>query len=853
MSTTNPPDGFRRLGDFELVREVGHGGMGVVYEARQVSLNRTVALKVLSGGLGLTAKAVQRFRREAEAAAKLHHTNIVPVYATGEHDGTHFYAMELIDGPSLAVVIRQNRGSAAEANTELPADLGATTPHISSEPTPLSTSSATDSSSSHYFDRAAAMIADVADALHYAHQNNVTHRDIKPSNLLVSSDGRLSVTDFGLARMLEQPGMTITGEFMGTPAYMSPEQIAAGRVPLDHRTDIYSLGATLYELLTLRPPFQADGRDKLLAMVTQKEPASPRSVNAKVPRDLETICMKCLEKDPDRRYQNAKGLAEDLRRYVNRFAILAKRAGPVSRLKKWVARNPAIVGGAVAVLLALAVAGFFAWQAKQESDQRKIEQQQAKQDRDRLAAEQAVDKAILEAMSGDATAALEAIADAANKGADSGRLDMLRGIVEIQRGRPKLALVSLAQALRKLPDSVAVKALQAKAFLDDGQFQAFDEVYLLLERSDPQTPEDHLFLGLLQAEPGWDPVAALRTLEKMPSRAGHSPVARLARAAAQTSYAQLTGDAKDAERALEDLRHVGLPDSHPLLLTTRVSACMTTAHAYDRIDLRRDDLRRDEVLKQAAQDIERMAGYRENPVVALARCQYYHFREMDDLLLDTIQKAIKDRAHTPLMTSFEVDVHYRRDAFEKALKAIGESSPEADNPWWSAQKAIVLAAIPGRKDDALQAFEEANRLAKGGTGGPALIPGYVQLLGPKFVETSQEYAIKNRKRALLMPKIHNGWYNHMLDFHAGSRTETELIKIADKNKFNLCEAHFYIGLRRLAKGDRDEAKKCFRLAAETAVFTFWEYMWGRAFLDRMEKNPSWPPWISPEKNEAKAK
>ncbi|HLJ95344.1 MAG TPA: serine/threonine-protein kinase, partial [Gemmataceae bacterium] len=298
----------KRLGDFEIVREIGRGGMGIVFDAQQVSLNRKVALKVLSAGLGLTPKAVQRFHREAEAAAKLHHTNIVPVYATGEEQGTHFYAMERIDGPSLDAVIRQMRaGQSTDTGSEsTPSDI-ATGPYIQAPlPPPSFTGSGTGTPlSAERFDRAAAMIADVADALHHAHQHGVTHRDIKPSNLLLSSDGRLSVTDFGLARMLEQPGMTITGEFVGTPAYMSPEQVTAGRIPLDHRTDIYSLGATLYELLTLRPPFRADGRDKLLAMVVQKEPAAPRSIDAKIPRDLETICLKCLEKDPDRRYQNA--------------------------------------------------------------------------------------------------------------------------------------------------------------------------------------------------------------------------------------------------------------------------------------------------------------------------------------------------------------------------------------------------------------------------------------------------------------------------------------------------------------------------------------------------------------------
>ncbi|HEV2946038.1 MAG TPA: serine/threonine-protein kinase, partial [Gemmataceae bacterium] len=327
MAQSSAFGGQRRLGDFEIVRELGRGGMGIVYEARQVSLNRQVALKVLSGVLGLTAKAVQRFQREAEAAAKLHHTNIVPVYATGEEDGTHFYAMELIDGPSLDHVIRQLRPASLPGEASRSPELEATGPYVGESGSTSTLGASSLSSDGHYFDTVARMIAEVADALEYAHQQGVIHRDIKPSNLLLSPNARLSINDFGLARMLEQPGMTMTGEFVGTPAYMSPEQITAGRTLLDHRTDIYSLGATLYELLTLHPPFTGERRDQVLTQILHKEPKAPRKMNPKVPVDLETICLKAMEKDPDGRYQTAGKLAEDLRHFVNRFAIKARRAG----------------------------------------------------------------------------------------------------------------------------------------------------------------------------------------------------------------------------------------------------------------------------------------------------------------------------------------------------------------------------------------------------------------------------------------------------------------------------------------------------------------------------------------------
>jgi serine/threonine protein kinase len=386
--------GRQRLGDFEIVREIGRGGMGVVYQARQVSLNRKVALKVLGAGLGLTPHAVQRFQREAEAAARLHHTNIVPVYATGEQDGTHFYAMELIEGPSLNHVIRQLRqASEKETASAGPAPSSPVTddpsaaltgPYVESPDTSSGSaaggSSTQLSSDGRYFDNVARLMAEVADALEHAHQHGVIHRDIKPSNLLLSPDGRLSVNDFGLARVLEQPGVTMTGEFVGTPMYMSPEQITAGRTPLDHRTDIYSLGATLYELLTLRQPFAGERRDQVLAQILHKEPLPPRRLNRKVPVDLETICLKAMDKDPDRRYPTAKALADDLRCYLNRFAIAARRAGPVTRMTKFVRRHKLATAVGAVILLLASAAGVTTWlyhQGRREIAKKEVDTQAA--------------------------------------------------------------------------------------------------------------------------------------------------------------------------------------------------------------------------------------------------------------------------------------------------------------------------------------------------------------------------------------------------------------------------------------------------------------------------------------------
>jgi serine/threonine protein kinase/Flp pilus assembly protein TadD len=358
----------KRLGDFELLRELGRGGMGIVYEARQISLKRRVALKLLPPGLGLTGTAVQRFKREAQAAAKLHHTNIVPVYAIGEEEGSHYYSMELIEGEPLSRILNDLRGQGSNPLMEAAVTQTATAVGEMERPEPTPTISGptslsdTSSSSREWFDTVARLLADVADALHYAHGRGVIHRDVKPANLMLSNDGRLCLTDFGLARIAQEPGMTVSGSFLGTPAYMSPEQVVAGRMKIDHRTDVYSLGAVLYEMLTLRRAFEGETREHIVSGIVTKDPRPPRRYNPRVPVDLETICQKAMEKDPDRRYGTAGEFAEDLRQYLQHGLIKARRANIAQRTMKSIRRHPTVAISVLAVIL-LTAAGTVTWQA----------------------------------------------------------------------------------------------------------------------------------------------------------------------------------------------------------------------------------------------------------------------------------------------------------------------------------------------------------------------------------------------------------------------------------------------------------------------------------------------------------
>jgi serine/threonine protein kinase/Flp pilus assembly protein TadD len=341
------------LGDYHLLREVGRGGMGVVYEAEQISLGRRVALKVLPFAAALDARQLQRFKNEAQAAAHLHHQNIVPVYAVGCERGVHYYAMQFIDGQTLAQVIADCRLPIADCDKSA---IGNRQSAIDMTPPVAALSTARASKDPSYVRAVARIGIQAAEALEYAHEQDIVHRDIKPANLLVDGRGNVWITDFGLAQCRGETRLTMTGDVLGTLRYMSPEQARARHGVVDQRTDIYSLGATLYELLTLQPIFAGTNREEILLQIALEDPQPLGRWNRAIPADLETIVLKALAKNPEERYATAQELADDLERFLQDVSIRAKRPTLRQRLAKWARRHRAVVVAAALVLVVAIIA-----------------------------------------------------------------------------------------------------------------------------------------------------------------------------------------------------------------------------------------------------------------------------------------------------------------------------------------------------------------------------------------------------------------------------------------------------------------------------------------------------------------
>ncbi len=443
-----------RVGEYRIVRELGRGGMGVVYEAIQESLGRRVALKLLTGLAANDTKMIERFGREARAAASLSHPGIVQVHGVGQEDGLHYIAMEFVDGASLSDHIRGFWDPEGAPLKTTPGTLGEQTAgstfHLEMETTNLSPDSVAPTSTElgrgpltttrrrgRRLRPLVQLIMGAARALHSAHEASVLHRDVKPGNLLVNEAGAVKVADFGLARMLDgDERLTLTGDVMGTPSYVSPEQVLGAEV--DAQSDVYSLGVTLYEAVCGRLPFIGDNVQSVLHQVLNKEPPSPRRANPDLPRDLETITLKAMEKAKGRRYSSAAEMADDLQRWLNGEPILARPASPVTRVAKLIMRRRGVAAALALCVIIAAVA--ILNQSRTRSTQR------------RMQAERSLEAGISSAIQGDHENALGHLTTAISFAPEVRYGHALRGVIHLKSGYGEDAHKDLDTARRTAPE-----------------------------------------------------------------------------------------------------------------------------------------------------------------------------------------------------------------------------------------------------------------------------------------------------------------------------------------------------------------------------------------------------------------
>ncbi len=858
----------RRLGDFEIITELGRGGMGTVYRARQVSLDRDVALKVLPDYAHRGRVAIQRFRTEAQAAARLHHTNIVPIYAQGEADGKFFYAMELIEGESLHTAIksrsrslsaagwgsfkksdvredgiRKEDGPGSSSVTDSKSCVGKTNIDESAgrcEPEAVCSRSAED------YRHIARIVAGVAEGLEHAHEKGVIHRDIKPQNLLMGEDRRLHITDFGLARLANAPGLTITGEVMGTPAYLSPEQVRADQRAVDHRTDVYSLGVTLYELLTLRRPFEGESRDQVLSGICMKEPVSPRSIDDRIPKDLQTICLKAMDKDPSGRYGTAGQMAEDLRRYADGRPILSRPAGPLLRAVKWSRRHKAASVAIFSIMLVFVLAGSLAM---------------AFSTMRRSAAEQLLTSAYDRLVYLDYRRSDEVTNDllkASELGADENRIAFLMSLMSLMRQEFDAAERTLAPAINAEPDNAEFLYLMA-AIQDRSRREPIAHETVVRADAIPDRSATAWFLrgiALHYAYPQ-EAITCYRQARQIRATQGEvflQATLQLARANNQNMYANRSiDDFSDAASALEQLIEYEVYKGYPyyLLSTTHRLA----GEIYSGSKGTRDEslaqehyLRAIEAAKKGQEvDPDNPSPYSAEAFVLESMGRY---AEAESAHSETIRISGNNRDRYCEAHHYRWRLRFWQGDYDGALADIEShcDCPVGDNAIYSHfYPALVFAS----RGDIEKAIEHAYAISEESPSDPLAAiwtASCLRLLGQS--DRAVEYL--DSRREVMLPASgkerwqSEQWVEGLWSMVAGDQTCDALLALArdeDKAWRMRGEASFHAALVALSNDNRGEAmellEQAYRSFDSELDYTFH----AKVLLRQFEQEEGWPAWI----------
>jgi serine/threonine protein kinase len=823
----------RQIGDFLIERQIGAGGMGLVYRAQQISLKRPVALKVLPHHLQSSKSARSRFQREIEAAARLHHPNVVAVYTTGEEGGAMHFAMELIDGPALSHVLDELRlrplpelQSCELLPLQAYRSVGSTRAHagdITPQPGDVASTEFDFSLLARrdgYFTAVAKLIADVADGLEYAHLMQVIHRDVKPSNLLLSHDGRVHISDFGLARLAEEPGLTCTGDVLGTPFYMAPEQISGSTDEVDERTDVYGLGATLYELLTLVPPFLGDHRDIVTSKILRDDPPAPRSLNRLVPRDLETICLKAIEKQPSRRYPSARAMADDLRRYAEGLPIAARRAGPIGRSIRWIERHRAWAAAVSAMCALVVVALFFAYRTHL------AESRWSDAEFGRI-----YETAQLAAIEGDLQRAGKAIGEAEKLGAPPAQLSLLRGQLDLHSGKFQDACDQLELAVREMPDSLAAHALLTNAYGANEQHEKRIQTANYLPGLKPLTLQDYLLLAEAQSYNNFSEAHA--TLDEAVERYKTSVVARLTRGGVLVYRSMETAGAELAEAAIDDLSIAAeLLEPNTLLLGRMMQARLVAAAAYESIG---DHQRRQKHLDQAAITAEELKRFSGQYHADLWRAVYFDYIGDDEQAVES-WLAIKEHSITFLVLTL-----FRLERFQEAMDLCDERLARHKTARFTDFfRSFILSAMTESPQEVVAAFEPQGKETLDSVNAHRFAYTIYCLAGN--LDSAQRYSRDLRNVGVRVAHDEKSWHK-ILEYTCGDLDEDAMLAQVSSSRTALCQAHFLIGMTQLAKSNREEARRHFFACGNLRINRYVEDFMSRALISQLDREPTWPRWI----------
>lgn len=788
----------QQLGEFRIIREIGRGGMGVVYEAIQTPLNRHVALKVLPGGALLSENAAERFAREAAAAGKLHHSNIVPVYAIGEEQGIHYYAMQYIEGRSLSEYLKSMRAGRMKPGRD-------------------------------YYRRVAHWGQQVADALAHAHSQGTIHRDIKPSNLLLDARDNVWVTDFGLAREDAMTTITVSGDLLGTARYMSPEQARGGRTNLDGRTDIYSLGATLYELLAMTPAFDGESRDAVLNRIVFEDPTPLGRISPSIPRNLETIVAKCMEKESARRYANAEQVAEDCRRFCVGEPICARRTPAIVKAARYIRRHRAraaviVLAAALLVLMAFTIVRFRASQGQARLDE-------------------AYDAFLLKH---DSKAASRLLDEAESWGIDTAKLHLCRGLIPLLRNEPQRSLSSLTRALQRDPYDSEVCYALALAYHSTGDADNGRRFFEQAGSAEPDTALGWLLRGYVfaQTQPGVSFEAYNRALQLRPD---FTPAIR-ARAFYRATRLLAEGARDELQPMLHDYEAwvTFWPDSAGSYSARATGWMYAAAYAATQPDLRDSAPK---WLENAEADRRRALEIAPNEMLTIAmRGAILRYQGDFAGAAKAFAEAVEaDRAASgdehPGAVHHLVNALYATGELDRALEEITPAIAALPSFFaLTLQRALLLAEL-GRVDEGRETCREFLRTNYSGASGLTIGGAVMELLGePETVrEAVGEYERLNANE-LSETTPDRGGVQPELDYLLGRLDAAALMDAAQGHPGWRCEYSFLIGLRELGRGDREAGLAALRNCIDTGVFPYIQYRFAQVFLARAEADPQWPRW-----------